>query len=315
MDTGKGSIADTGHRRTTLTPLRLATSHGGPPVRGVASPPCAPMVLLAEHNRISQRLLRRVLLGLGYQVHIANSVGEALQVYERNPEIFNLVVLDLKAPLDGGVDFLHRWPVTVRGTCAPVIALGNDPSERARRDCLAAGASAYLVEALRDDRLRRTVKALEAKAREQAGKARGTSPVQDPSNPPPVLDERAFRALLDMSPDPTFIRELVADFRDDAKVYFSRMQAALSRRDAHDWHEAIHALKGSAMSVGAMPLAKLCAQHENLSLEALRAGRGFSEYALILEVFHRSVDAMQEMMLGQAPGNSAQGPAALQAGA
>jgi two-component system, sensor histidine kinase RpfC len=255
-------------------------------------------VLLAEHNRISRRLLSRMLARLGLQVCLADSVEEARQVFCRRPGEFVLVILDLKAPLDGGVEWLRQWPADAESRRVPVIALGIDPGVSARDACIEAGARIYLTEALRDERLGNAVRQLvDVAAREEPipATAPAAPPEPEVQDDATLLNVEAFRSLLDLSTDPGFIQELMDDFRRDGSGYFARMQHALKKRDALEWHEALHALKGSAMGLGAKCLAQLCARHEDLSREALRAGEGYSEYAFILEVFNRTVRAMQVM--------------------
>ena len=301
MDTGKGSIVFEDCRRAVRLPPDT-TARSRMPMRARARVTQRHRVLLAEHNRISCRLLARMLTRLGLEVVSATSVDEALRVFRQRSGYFSLVVLDLKSPLEGGIDWLRTWAAETGSQAAPVIALGTDPAPLARAACIKAGARAYLTEALGDDRLAAVVRSLvtipHAPPVPEEPKA---EPVASAASPPVaceavgLLDEKTFRSLLELSPDPGFIEELMADFRRDGSGYFARLQTALKRRDAHEWHEALHALKGSAMGLGAKGLSQLCARHEDLSREALRGGQGYSEYAYILEMFNRTLQAMQCM--------------------
>ncbi|WP_175628196.1 response regulator [Thioalkalivibrio denitrificans] len=301
MDTGKGSIVFEDRRRAIRLPPGT-TARSRMPMRARARTPQRHRVLLAEHNRISCRLLGRMLTRLGLEVVSLASVDEALQVFRQRPGDFSLVVLNLKSPLEGGIEWLRTWAAESDAQAVPVIALGTDPTPLAREVCIRAGARAYLTEALGDDRLSAVVRSLltipRARPVQEAPKAVPEAPAASPPAVPEavgLLDEKTFRSLLELSPDPGFIEELMADFRRDGSGYFARMQTALKRRDALEWHEALHALKGSAMGLGARGLSQLCARHEDLSREALRAGQGYSEYAYILEMFNRTVQAMQSM--------------------
>jgi CheY-like chemotaxis protein len=254
-----------------------------------------PRVLLAEHNRISQRLFVRMLARLGYEVCLAGDCEEALQIYQRRAAEFSLVILDLKTPFDGGIDLLRRWPRDVNVRHVPVIALGDDPAVSAREACLAAGADLYLAEALRNDRLSHAVRSLSALPGGAGMSAPGgaaTGPVL--AGP---LDEKTFRSLLDLSPEPSFIQELMDDFRREGTGHFACLQEALKERDVAEWREALYGLRGSAVGLGAAMLAQLCDQLQVFSEDAIRAGEGYSEYAYLLEVFNRTADAMQDMIL------------------
>ncbi|WP_018231378.1 response regulator [Thioalkalivibrio thiocyanodenitrificans] len=254
-----------------------------------------PRVLLAEPNRISQRLFVRMLARLGYEVCLADDCEEALRIYQHRAAEFSLVILDLKAPFDGGIDLLRRWPRDANARHVPLIALGDDPAARAREACLDAGADLYLAEALRDERLTHAVMSL-------AGLPGGAgASVRDGAAAGPVLagplDEKIFRSLLDLSPEPSFIRELMDDFHREGTGHFTRLQEALRERDVTGWREALHGLRGSAVGLGAALLAQLCGRLEAFSEDAIRAGEGYSEYAYLLEVFNSTADAMQAMIL------------------
>jgi two-component system, sensor histidine kinase RpfC len=253
-----------------------------------------PRVLLAEHNRISQRLFVRMLARLGYEVCLADDCEEALRIYQHRAAEFSLVILDLKAPFDGGIDLLRRWPRDANVRHIPVIALGNDPAVRAQEACLDAGADLYLAEALRDERLCHAVMSLAAPPGGTGASGRGGAAGPVLAGP---LDEKTFRSLLDLSPEPAFIQELMADFHREGTGHFTRLQEALRERDVTGWREALHGLRGSAVGLGAAWLAQLCDRLEAFSEEAIRAGEGYSEYAYLLEVFNSTADAMQGMIL------------------
>ena len=299
MDTGKGSIVVEDRRRTIRLPLNT-TARSPVPLRARARASLLRPVLLAEHNRISRRLLGRMLTRLGLEVVSARSVDAAIQAFRQRPGDFSFVVLNLKSPLEGGIEWLRAWTAETGTRAVPIVVLGTDPSPLAREACIKAGARVYLTEALGDDRLSAVVRSLVMIPRvrrvPEEPKADSVGSAESPPEEVGLLDDKTFRSLLELSPDPGFIEELMADFRRDGSGYFARMQTALKRRDAQEWHEALHALKGSALGLGAKGLSQLCARHEDLSREALRAGQGYSEYAYILEMFNRTVHAMQCMV-------------------
>lgn len=59
--------------------------------------------------------------------------------------------------------------------------------------------------------------------------------------------------------------ELLGLFRQQARVYVSRMREAESDQD---WHRAAHSLKGSAKAVGAWAVAQVCEGAESLGAGA-----------------------------------------------
>lgn len=77
---------------------------------------------------------------------------------------------------------------------------------------------------------------------------------------PAVLDLAQLRTFT--VGDATLEREIAELFASTAKAY---LQAMATASDARTWQETAHALKGSARSVGAMRLAALAAEAEEMA--------------------------------------------------
>lgn len=115
-------------RRALELAFRLAAT---PPVQAPAPRPVrtgAPRrVLLADDNRINQRVFSRILEGAGHAVVIAQSGDEALDVLEDRADELDIVSMDFNMPDTDGLEAtkLYRMMAT-GGRRLPIVGLTAD---------------------------------------------------------------------------------------------------------------------------------------------------------------------------------------------
>jgi signal transduction histidine kinase/ActR/RegA family two-component response regulator len=102
-------------------------------------------VLLAEDNKVNQRVAQRFLERLGHQVTVANDGREAVECWRQQP--FDLVLMDVQMPEMDGFEAVAaiREAESALGTRTPVIALTAHAMSGDRERCLAAGMDGYLT--------------------------------------------------------------------------------------------------------------------------------------------------------------------------
>jgi signal transduction histidine kinase/ActR/RegA family two-component response regulator len=120
-----------------------ASSSSAP--RPVAHPRSGLRVLLAEDNKVNQRVAQRFLERLGHQVTVANDGREAVDEWWR--QTFDLVLMDVQMPEMDGFEAVAAIRHAERGgaTRTPVIALTAHAMSGDRERCLAAGMDGYLT--------------------------------------------------------------------------------------------------------------------------------------------------------------------------
>jgi signal transduction histidine kinase/ActR/RegA family two-component response regulator len=113
--------------------------------RAVSSSRTGLRVLLAEDNKVNQRVAARFLERLGHSVAVANDGREAVDLWQREP--FDLVLMDVQMPEMDGFEAVAaiREAERTRGTRTPVIALTAHAMSGDRDRCLAAGMDGYLT--------------------------------------------------------------------------------------------------------------------------------------------------------------------------
>jgi len=85
-----------------------------------------------------------------------------------------------------------------------------------------------------------------------------------------ILDVAKLNNLESMSQDPAFVDELIAEFISEGNRLIGCFNRSLVRSDYPQIASAMHALRGSALSIGASALKQLCTHIEKLSDEALQ---------------------------------------------
>ena len=107
-------------------------------------------LLLADDDRVSARLLRRIFLGAGYQVTVVEDGRQAVQEIVRTH--YDALVVDWMMPELDGISVIRE--VRANKSLSPFIvmvtALDNDP---AKRHALNSGADDFLAKPIRPQEL------------------------------------------------------------------------------------------------------------------------------------------------------------------
>jgi CheY-like chemotaxis protein len=105
-------------------------------------------LLLADDNRINQKVGLHILQKLGYKADLATNGREVLQALERQQ--YDLVLLDLQMPEIDGLEttrqILERWPAEHRPR---IIAMTGNVLLGDRERCLAAGMNDHISKPIR----------------------------------------------------------------------------------------------------------------------------------------------------------------------
>jgi len=106
-------------------------------------------ILVAEDNRVNQRLARVNLESWGHRVKVVSDGVEALEALDS--EAFDLLILDSQMPRLGGletaVEIRRREKKT--GERVPIIAVTANVMKGYREECIAAGMDGYIAKPMR----------------------------------------------------------------------------------------------------------------------------------------------------------------------
>jgi signal transduction histidine kinase/DNA-binding response OmpR family regulator len=165
-EAGFSAVLTTPIRRRTLLDALARLLDGGAtnrepiivPARAEACsrPTCAPgpmaHVLLAEDNPVNLRLAEVLLTRAGCTVETARTGRQAVDLFVRSPERFDLILMDVQMPeMDG---LAATAELRARGfTSVPIIAMTANVLQGDRERCLAAGMTDYLGKPVRREAL------------------------------------------------------------------------------------------------------------------------------------------------------------------
>ncbi|MBT7087289.1 MAG: response regulator, partial [Desulfobacterales bacterium] len=119
-------------------------------------------ILLAEDNKVNQQLAKIMLTKAGYSVDIANNGIEAINKFTKNPEAFNLILMDVQMPEMDGLEAsmaIRHWENKRNESSdkngnkqeynVPIIAVTANALEGDKEKCLNAGMNDYLTKPIK----------------------------------------------------------------------------------------------------------------------------------------------------------------------
>ena len=292
-----------------------------------ASPPSAPppppaparraRILLAEDNRINQKLALLQLHKLGYT---ADAVANGLEVLQELQAIpYDIVLMDCQmAEMDGYeaagmIRQRERAPSSLAPRPSPIyiIAITANAMQGDREKCLAAGMDDYISKPVRLAELQAALERWRPAAVPPVGPAvsapapgargtdsnaatvavTGTGPAAVAPEEPPVDLER-LREMTD--DDPKSRRELVDLYLAQAEELMQALQAARQAGSARDLERAAHILGGSSSTCGMTGLVAPLRELEQLG----SAGR-LPENEQLLTEARRQLDRIRQFLATQ----------------
>jgi signal transduction histidine kinase/DNA-binding response OmpR family regulator len=238
-----------------LAPGRAAAADAPRPAAGPAQAGCRPLrVLVADDNRVNQRLVTALLEAAGHAVDVVTNGREAVEAVLNTP--YDVVLMDVQMPVMDGVRATRRIRALPSPAGAvPIIALTADAISGAEERYRDAGMDAYLSKPLSPDSLVATLMAVVGRGRKQQG-----GPAVDRS----AID--GLRGFLKQDQFTAFIAESKRDMTQRIEALAQRLaddDLAAAARLAHD-------LVSVAGNCGAHTLSRLAREVE----QAARRGDG-----------------------------------------
>jgi CheY-like chemotaxis protein len=207
-------------------------------------------VLVAEDNRVNQRLVVGLLQRLGHTAEVACSGTEAVAIAARGR--FDLALMDLRMPgLDGiaATAAIRQREDTTSTPHLPIVALTAADLEVERARCLDAGMDRCLMKPVTPQELADVLAWVSSRG--NGSTEAGTSDAVPAIDP---VTMEWYRGL-----DTDFLGTLIDEFLAEAPRRIGALHDAHVSGDAAALRFEAHALKGSARVFGAAPLADLCA--------------------------------------------------------
>lgn len=246
------------------------------------------LVLLAEDNETNQLVIRQQLDALGYACEIANDGAIALDMLSRRD--YALVLTDCDMPNMDGFELTAR--IRAQETDHPekrrqiVVAITANALQGDAERCLAAGMDDFVGKPVTLDALEAAMSRwLPLEGEEILSVGDEEAPIPYPQSPSPKtpaalpagdpsppeaqgpLDHAVLRDML--GDDEELHKQIVRSFLDGGKRILADMTQAIEERRAPQVRSAVHKLKSSARSIGALKLGALSeAMEKNAAAEA-----------------------------------------------
>jgi signal transduction histidine kinase/DNA-binding NarL/FixJ family response regulator len=203
------------------------------------------LILLVEDNMTNQILAKAILEDHGYRVHTVANGEEALEALSRVR--YQLILMDNQMPVMDGFQATReiRLREAKTGRRTPIVAMTANASEEDRKASLAVGM---------DDFIAKPFKSVELYQKVDLWLGRQADGVDWN-----VLKE------LGQQTNPAVVEKLIASFLKTLPLAMLHLREFMIENDADGIRKTAHHLKASAGSLGALHLAELCAEVEQVS--------------------------------------------------
>jgi two-component system, sensor histidine kinase and response regulator len=245
-------------------------------------------ILLAEDNRVNQKIATRLLEKRGHHVVLACNGEEALAALAQHG--FDLVLMDVHMPGIDGFQAVKaiREKEKSTGLHQPVIAMTALAMTGDRERCLAAGMDGYLSKPIELQKLD-DVLAVYADRRSSDIDVTSARDSTDAAVNTTELSQR-------IDSDRTFLAELVGAFREGYPGMIQDARGAIRRGDAPGLERVGHALKGALGELAASGASNLAGEIEAMG----RMGNLVLAGAKLMETedeVHRALETLDGLLL------------------
>ncbi len=240
-------------------------------------------ILLAEDNRVNQKLAVALLEKIGHRVEVATNGREAVAMYRQKP--FDLVLMDVQMPEVDGYQATRQIRQIQQqiGKRVPIIALTAHASPADRQRCLASGMDEYLAKPIRADDLYVLIESLTGHRSTVTGEPSEAKPATH------LIDwEMAFETV---GGDRKLLEELIRVFLKDQEQMLANIETSISQQDEKNLRLSAHSIKGALNHLGGRSAAKHAEK-----LESMAQKEDLTKAATVFDQFRDSLNELTSEM-------------------
>ncbi|MFQ5583388.1 MAG: response regulator, partial [Calditrichia bacterium] len=221
----------------TVKETFVITKNGGEPLK----------VLLAEDNRINQKIILRLLKKMNFNVSIAGNGTEA--VLKAKSDKFDLVLMDVQMPEMDGLTATRKIRELEKesGTHVPIIAITAHAMKGDREKCLDAGMDEYLTKPIKSEHLQKMI----AKIMGNGNPATVNIEDNAQSNQIHALPLDKLELLERVEGDMPLLGEIVELFYQEYPRFINQIKTSIDKQDPSQLKKSAHTLKGMFGNLGA----------------------------------------------------------------
>ncbi|HID82310.1 MAG TPA: response regulator [Chromatiales bacterium] len=232
-------------------------------------------VLVADDNQTNRDILEMILVKEGHRVTLVNDGLQALEALQASHQ-YDLVILDRNMPELDGLSAMQMYKENTVGLSARqprFMLITADGTEETRQLAIQSGVDCFMTKPVRPHELKETIKAmfiiLDAKEDEEPepeiasglklavdNTTAETKPATDVSSVDGLLDQQKLAELEALSPG--LSGQMIDGFINDGDRLIGEFSKACQDKDFGQILDIAHAIKGSALQLGAQRLADYC---------------------------------------------------------
>ena len=236
-------------------------------------------VLVAEDNSVNQKVAVKILEGLRYRADVAADGLEALEALSRIR--YAAVLMDVQMPEMDGYEATAeiRRRDEGKGYRTPIIAMTANAMQGDREQALEAGMDDYVPKPVKPGELEAVLERWIPQEDSSSKPATLAKVVSDADPTASVgaeapLNESVLEGLRELQAEgePDILEELIELFLTDVPPELVALREAVESGDAHSVERIAHTLKGSGGNMGAVRMAAICAELEEIGRSETLAG-------------------------------------------
>ncbi len=239
-------------------------------------------ILLAEDNPVIHGIMADLLRSEGHHVEVARNGVEAVEKLHAATN-YDLFLLDLYLPRLSGLEVLKELRKLDRYHATPVLMLSGDHSDESRQECLAAGASDYLLKPLPP------VTLLDLVA--QYDRAENSPPGHPTHGDAVLIDDGVIQDLAIALASEKKLQRIVHNFICTTRSQLHELQQDDVCQDQQRLRAILHSMKGAAGMFGAELLMLQCRKLEDMALPQLTAA-----LPQLAELVEKTIQRLEQRM-------------------
>jgi len=205
-------------------------------------------ILVAEDNLVNQQVVTLMLEQLGYSKSNVDVAANGVEVLDAlTAKFYDLILMDLQMPIMGGEEATQKIleSASTAGSRPRIVAMTASALSGDRERCLALGMDDYLTKPVSLSRLSEAL---------AVSRNSGVSiPICQ------AVDVSALESLrVDMVDGASVLVELLNNFFSESKALLLSLQQAMEESSDERMLHAVHTLKSSSLSLGALSFSKCC---------------------------------------------------------
>ncbi len=233
-------------------------------------------ILLAEDNRVNQKLATQQLKRMGYRADVVSNGLEAIEALKR--QTYDLVLMDVQMPEMDGLTASHHIRTQFPTDNQPfIIALTANAMQGDQKRCLEAGMNDYISKPVRLEQLSAALQKCPVKDVLPHHEVKNTHHVALPDPlagncgisslkaatgtavlPAVNVDALHQTMTVIFNNDTETVCELIQLYLNESPLLIKTLTEALNHCELAQVQHAAHTLKASSEAIGALPLSKLC---------------------------------------------------------